>query len=184
MPHHRRTRTSRDRRRGALAGWLGLALLLAQGGLAAEGRIIELSDGSVLVGELMGAGAGQYRIRTPVLGEIELPESAVLAVRSTASAPPQALHAQPGLPDLQGVMAGIQRQMVGDPALMGTIAALQGDPELLTALADPAFTRLILSGNIAALGTDPRFLRLMANPAVQALIGQIGGQIGGQALGR
>lgn len=171
-----------------LAAPLGLCLILAHGGVAAEGRVIELRDGSVLNGELVGAGNGHYRIRTPVLGEIELPESEVVAIRSSASAVPSPVNALSGSPDLQGVMAGIQRQMVGDPTLASAITALQGDPELQAALADPAFTQLILSGNVAALGTDPRFLRLMANPAVQALIGQVGsqfgGQLGGPTLGR
>jgi hypothetical protein len=174
---------SRDRVPGIVAGLLALCLVLVFGPVAAEGRVIELRDGSVLKGELVGAGNGHYRIRTPVLGEIELPESEVVAIRSPGIGSPSPMSALPGAPDLQAVMAGIQRQMVGDPSLAGAIMALQGDPELQAALADPAFSQLILSGNVAALGTDPRFLRLMANPAVQALIGQIGSQVGGQLGG-
>lgn len=155
---------------------LGLCLFFVHAGLRAEERAIELRDGSVLMGELVGAGNGHYRIRTPVLGEIELPESEVLAIRSAAASALGPASAMPGSPDLQGVMAGIQQQMVGDPTLASAITALQSDPELQAALADPAFTQLILSGNVAALGTDPRFLRLMANPAIQAILGQVGGQ--------
>ncbi|MGE5152860.1 MAG: hypothetical protein ACM3ST_02490 [Bdellovibrio bacteriovorus] len=165
--------------------WLaGLLLMLGHGGIAAEGRVIELRDGSVLQGELVGAGGGHYRIRTPVLGEIELPESEVLAIRSAEAAPPAPASTMATPSDLQGVMASIQQQMLGDPALASAITALQSDPELGAALADPAFTQLILSGNLAALGTDPRFLRLMANPAILAILGQIGGQIGGPVGGQ
>jgi hypothetical protein len=170
--------------RATLGVVLGLCLILSQVGLRAEERAIELRDGSVLMGELVGAGNGHYRIRTPVLGEIELPESEVLAIRSAAGSAPSPASAMPGSPDLQAAVAGIQQQIVGDPTLASAITALQSDPELQAALADPAFTQLVLSGNMTALGTDPRFLRLMANPAIQAILGQVGGQVGGQLGGR
>ena len=155
-----------------------LCLLLAQGPGAAEGRlpeerIIELRDGSVLRGEVVGAGGGHYRIRTPALGEIELSDAQVLAIRSAAAPEAGAAAASAGSGDLPGVMSGIQQQLLGDPTLMSAITALQDDPELRAALADPAFTQLILSGNVAALGADPRFLRLMANPAILSLLGQV-----------
>lgn len=166
-----------------LAVLLGLWVSLIQPGSAAEGRVIELRDGSVLMGEVVAAGNGRYRIRTPVLGEVELPESEVLAIRSAAAPAAGPVGPSAGPTDLQGALASIQRQLVGDPLLAGAIVALQSDPELQAALADPAFTQLVLSGNLMALGTDPRFLRLMTNPAIQALLGQVGGQLGGQALG-
>jgi hypothetical protein len=180
-------RISSNRIAAGRAALVGLLLMLGHAGIAAEVRVIELRDGSLLQGELVGAGSGHYRIRTPVLGEIELPESEVLAIRSAAGATPPSASAFTASPDLQGVMASIQQQMLGDPNLASAVTALQGDPELRAALADPAFTQLILSGNLTALGTDPRFLRLMANPAILAILAQIGGQIGaqpgGQALG-
>ena len=179
-----RIAASRARIPTTLAALVGLGLILVHGGLLAEGRVIELRDGSVLMGELVGAGNGHYRIRTSALGEIELPESEVLAIRSASSTATPSVSTSSGSSDLQGVMASIQQQMVGDPTLASAITALQSDPELQAALADPAFTQLVLSGNLTALGTDPRFLRLMANPAIQALLGQIGGQLGGEAMGR
>jgi hypothetical protein len=162
-----------------------LGLLLVQGpSVATGGRAIELRDGSVLMGELVSAGNGHYRIRTPVLGEIELPESDVLAIRSAPASAPDPVAPSLGATDLQGLMSAIQRQIVGDPNLVGAITALQSDPELQAALADPAFTQLILSGNVVALSGDPRFLRLMANPAIQSLLERIGDQPGGQIPGR
>jgi hypothetical protein len=162
-----------------------LCLGLVQGAsVATEGRAIELRDGSVLMGELVSAGNGRYRISTPVLGEIELPESEVLAIRSAPASAPSPVDPSLGATDLQGLMSAIQGQIVGDPTLVGAITALQSDPELQAALADPAFTQLILSGNVVALSSDPRFLRLMANPAIQSLLGRIGGQPGGQLPGR
>lgn len=154
----------------------GLCLTLVATGPRAEGRAFELRDGSVLVGELVGVGNGGYRIRTPMLGEIEVPESNVLAIRPLGEATSASAGSGPHSPDLQGTIAGIQRQIVGDPALMGAVSALQGDPDLQAALADPAFVQLVLTGNLTALSADPRFLRLMSNPAVQAILSQAAGR--------
>jgi hypothetical protein len=165
------------RARTALAmATLGLCLALAAAGPRAEGRAIELRDGSVLIGELVGITNGRYRIRTAMLGEIEVPEADVLAVRPVGESSPTPVGALSGSADLQGTIAGIQRQIAGDPALMGAVSALQSDPELQAALADPAFVQLVLSGNLTALSADPRFLRLMANPAVQAILSQAAGR--------
>lgn len=181
MPLADRRSTGPTRIPRALAAVAAICLFLAQESLfAAEERAIELRDGSVLMGELVSAGNGHYRIRTPVLGEIELPESEILAIRSAPTSAPNLVNPSLGATDLQGLMSAIQGQIVGDPALVGAITALQSDPELQAALADPAFTQLILSGNVMALSGDPRFLRLMANPAIQSLLGRIGGQPGGQ----
>ena len=167
----------RGPRTGATFGIaLGLCLTLFHPGARAEGRAIELRDGSVLIGELVGIGNGHYRIRTPMLGEIEVPESDVLAIRPAAATAPAAGNGAPGSPDLQGTIAGIQQQIAGDPALMSAVSALQSDPELQAALADPAFVQLVMSGNLTALSADPRFLRLMANPAIQAILSQAAGR--------
>ena len=185
MPLAARRSTGPTRIPRALAAVGTLCLGLVQGAsVAAEGRAIELRDGSVLMGELVSAGNGRYRISTPVLGEIELPESEVLAIRSAPASAPSPVDPSLGATDLQGLMSAIQGQIVGDPTLVGAITALQSDPELQAALADPAFTQLILSGNVVALSADPRFLRLMANPAIQSLLGRIGGQPGGPLPGR
>jgi hypothetical protein len=185
MPREAPRSTGPARIPRVLAAVAALCLGLAQeASVATGGRAIELRDGSVLMGELVSAGNGHYRIRTPVLGEIELPESEVLAIRSAPTSAPNPVDPSLGATDLQGLMSAIQGQIVGDPSLAGAITALQSDPELQAALADPAFTQLILSGNLMALSGDPRFLRLMANPAIQSLLGRIGGQPGGQIPGR
>jgi len=177
-----RNPSDRARLPWALAATISLSLV--QPSVAADQRTIELRDGSVLVGELVGADGGRYRIRTPILGEIELSESDVLAIRSGA-APVNGQGAAPsGTTDLRGALSTIQHQIAGDASLAGALTALQGDPEIQSALSDPAFTQLILSGNVAALSADPRFLRIMSNPAIQAILGQVGGQIGGQTIGR
>jgi hypothetical protein len=63
--------------------------------------------------------------------------------------------------------------MFGDPAIMASITALQTDPDLQAALADPDFARRVLAGDIESLRADPRFMRLLEHPAIQAIVGQL-----------
>ena len=151
-------------------------ILLGAASLAADSRI-ELRDGSVLTGELVGVGEGGFRVRSPVLGELEIPESEVLAIRPAD--PGSATRTDSGSAagrGYQSEISGLQEQMVGDPAIMASITALQTDPDLQAALADPDFARRVLAGDIESLRADPRFMRLLKHPAIQAIVGQLSGQ--------
>lgn len=162
---------ARWRPRGRLAGLPWALILVAGLGSATENRI-ELRDGSVISGELIGIEGGVYRVRSRALGEVTVRESEVLAIRPvTAETPVPAPSANTGGPQSSDLMA-IQRQLLANPGIMEAIARLQSDPAVRTALADPQFTRLILSGDLETLRTNPRFQGLMENPAIQAIVGQ------------
>lgn len=139
---------------------------------AAEGRI-ELRDGSVLAGELVGVENGRLRIRTAAMGEVEVDEADVLAIRPGAAGD-AAAGLGTGMFGSAAEIAAIQQQVLGDPAILGAVMALQQDPEIQAALADPELAGLVLSGNLAALQSDPRFLSLISHPAIQALVGRLG----------
>ncbi|MCG6896014.1 MAG: hypothetical protein LJE61_10515 [Thiocapsa sp.] len=139
---------------------------------AGESRI-ELRDGSVLSGELVGVGDGRYRIRSSVIGEVEVKEADVLSIRPTAATAASAAMLGSAPADPGGGIAGVQRRIVGDPEILSSVTALQGDPELHAALSDPELVRLVVSGDLEALRSDPRFLRLMEHPAIQAIVGHL-----------
>jgi hypothetical protein len=180
---------------------LGVSLLGIAGLASSAESRIELRDGTVLYGEVVSASGGAYRVRSGLLGEIQIPESNVVAIRpmgfegsepdtgqsgaaapSTAygMAPPAAASAAPSAAtsgsDHQGELAAIQQQLVGDPDTLKAIMTLQNDPEIRAALADPAFAQLILSGNVEALSADPRFQRLMEHPGIKGIVGRTTGQ--------
>ncbi|MBK1717380.1 hypothetical protein [Thiocystis violacea] len=133
---------------------------------AGESRV-ELTDGSVISGELLSIDGGRYRLRSATLGEVILPESSIRALR------PGAESSDPGAPDRRAdEIADIQKRLVQDPGLMDGITALQNDPEIQAVLADPELTRLILAGDIERLRADPRIQRLMSHPALRAMVGR------------
>lgn len=152
-----------------------LAGMLVAAGASADSRI-ELRDGSVLRGELIGVDEGGYRVRTETLGVINVPEAEVRSIRpNAAQESPLASPPDPAAGDYRPEISGIQQQMLGDPGIMSAIGELQNDPELKAALADPELARLVLSGDLARLRSDPRFQRLLEHPAIQAIVGQMTG---------
>lgn len=160
---------------------LGTWLIAIAGSATADESRIELQDGTVLHGEVISAGGGIYRIRSPSLGEIQVRESDLVAIRplgaegGQSTAAPRGAVGAAGGQDHQAELAGIQQRLLGDPGTLQAIMSLQNDPEIRAALADPAFAQLILSGNVEALSADPRFQRLMEHPEIKGILGRVQG---------
>jgi len=141
----------------------GLSLAVALGcraALAGPSRV-ELKDGSILTGDLVGYSGGIYTLRSPTLGEVRLDESKVLSVRPGAPADPAGVDASGGLGglqaalDLAGQVQATQQRLISDPAVVGMIVALQNDPAIRAVLSDPAFLSLMTSGNLQAIQGSP-----------------------------
>jgi hypothetical protein len=146
---------------------IGLGLVGAAA--AGEASRIELRDGSVISGEVVGFADGRYLVESPALGRVTIDQTQILSLQPGGAAA--------GLNDGYGAqISDLQQQMMGNAEIMGMITALQSDPQLQAALADPEFMQLVNSGNLSALQSNPRFKALMSSPALRALQGQITGQ--------
>lgn len=143
-----------------------LMVLFALVGLAsAAASQIELVDGTKINGELVSVSNGRYVIRSPALGEIELPASSIRSIMPSGEKPSAGA---------QGVdFQNIQQQIVSSPELMQLVTAMMSDPEIQSTLKDPEFMQLIMSGDLDTLKNDPRILRLMNNPSMQAILGKM-----------
>ena len=64
----------------ALCGLFLAAVLATPAALAGPSQV-ELTDGSVLTGDLVGYADGRYTLRSPTLGDVSLEESKVRSVR-------------------------------------------------------------------------------------------------------
>ncbi len=155
------------------AAALILILPLFQPGSAQAGESrVELTDGSVIAGELMAIEGGRYRIRSAALGEVTIPESRIRSLQPLAGS--SASTATSAAPTHTAEIADIQKRLALDPGLMEQITTLQNDPEIQSSLSDPELSGMILSGDIERLRADPRFQRLMSHPSIQAIMRQVG----------
>lgn len=130
----------------------------------------ELTDGSVVIGELLGVTDGGFRVRSATLGDLTIDASRVRVMRQGRLAPDPEPAPSPGTGPATGQLEAMQRQMVGNPEIMALIMQLRDDPQTAKALWDPAFLNAVSGGNLATLQEDPRIQELMNNPIVRSLI--------------
>lgn len=137
------------------------AALLIQAAWAGEVRTIELTDGSVVTGEVLSLSNGVYTIRTGSLGTFTVNESAVRTIRQQgASGASPASNAQ-----AENIQS-LEKRFLNDKEIMSLIESLQSDADFQRALQDPEITRAVNSGDVAALSANPEFIKLLQKSAV------------------
>jgi len=161
-------------------------------------REVELIDGSVLRAHVLSMDGKTYRVRSETLGEFEIPEYRVKAIRTpqgqsesaqsrtTATPLPQAQgETEPTVPTPNPIpfsspattlpSAGdLQQALTQDPAAMSKVLSLQNDPLVQDILGDEHLMQEIHSGNLGALLNDPKIRALMSHPTVRDLGSQYG----------
>ena len=136
---------------------LALAVTAAKAN-AAETRDIELTDGSVITGEVVSLSGGIFTIRSATLGTLRIEASKVRIIRLQGSAAPG---------DAGGQVKSLEDKMLGDSEIMETIRSLQNDPDLQQILQDPEIMKAVQTGDFSALMSNPKFMKLLNNQAVQ-----------------
>jgi len=127
---------------------------------AAEIKEIELTDGSVITGEVLSLSSGVYTIRTSSLGTLKLDEVKVRTIR------PQSTSSSRQSSQTSDVKS-LQDKMMSDQEVMSMIQSLKDDPQFLKILEDPEIMNAVSSGDTAALMANPKFLQLLHNPTVR-----------------
>jgi hypothetical protein len=125
---------------------------------AAETREIELTDGSVITGEVVSLSGGIYTVRSATLGTLRIEESKVRVIRLQGPAAPSGVGGQ---------VKSLENKMLGDSEIMDAIRALQNDPDLQKILQDPEIMKAVQTGNIDALMRNPGFMKLLNKQVVQ-----------------
>jgi hypothetical protein len=142
-----------------------LLLLLLSSGIASAGetREIDLTDGSVITGEVLSLANGIYTIRTESLGTLSVSEARIRSIRSRGSVEPAA--SRPSTRDI----SSLTEKMLSNDQIMGIIQSLKDDPDFQKALEDPAIVNAVKSGDASALMANPEFLKLLNNAKVKEI---------------
>jgi len=135
-----------------------LALAAANVVNAAETREIELTDGSVITGEVVSLSGGIYTVRSATLGTLRIEASKVRVIRLQGSAAPRGVGGQ---------TKSLEDKMLGDSEIMDTIRALQNDPDFQMILQDPEIIKAVQTGDIDSVLRNPAFMKLLNKQAVQ-----------------
>ena len=161
-------------------------------------REVELIDGSVIRAQVLSMDGKTYRLRSETLGEVNIPEYRVKAIRmpETKSEAFQqhntATSTQQFQPETEPVITNtnptppnspptvipsagdLQQAFSQDPAVMSKILSLQDDPLMQDILGDEHLMQAVHSGNLGELINDPKIRALMSHPTVRDLGSQYG----------
>lgn len=132
---------------------------------AAETREIELTDGSVITGEVVSLSRGVYTVRSATLGTIKIEESKVRIIRSKGSTG--------NAGDNEGQVKSLQDKMMSDGEIINMVRSLQNDPDVQKILRDPEIMKAVQAGDISALMANPEFMKLLNKQAVQDIKNKI-----------
>ena len=123
---------------------------------AGEIKEIELTDGSVIYGEIVSFSGGTFTLRSESFGTMKIEESKIRAIRSKGPV-------GGGRDQIQQ----LQQRMMSDEEVVEMILSLQNDPDVQKILQDPEIMKAVNSGDINALLSNPKFMKLLENPTIQ-----------------
>ena len=146
---------------------------------AGEISEIELTDGSVLYGEIISFMNGTYTVKSGSMGTVKIDESKVRLIRLNSHGSVKGKSSGSSNTSLSKEAQDLQHVMLSDEHLLNAVLSLQNDPEIQEILNDPAIVNAVNSGNIDALLSNPKFMQLLGNPKIQAITKEVVEQIPG-----
>ncbi len=168
---------------------LSLILILGNPAYAETQKTITLKDGTVIKGEVVGFGNGQYTIKTKNLGELSVDDSNIVSINVTNSAASSlsgsnssllsgfgglsALGGAGGNSEFESQIQQLQGSILSNPQFMDQIQTLLSDPEIAALLADQELMSDLLSYDPSRLEGNAKVQKLMQNPKLKQLMNQI-----------
>jgi hypothetical protein len=153
----------------------------ASAGWGQEKRVITLSDGTRISGQIVSYSSGLYTVRTENLGEFKIEDSSVVSISSGSTAPAKETPAAGGL---QADISQVQTAIMSNPEMMQDIEKLLADPDIMNLLADKNFINDIMSQDPARIQANPKTRQFMNNPAIKEMMETMIKQMGPDAFGR
>ena len=154
---------------------LSLFLGLSTMAYCGQSSRIELTDGSVINGDVVSLDNGTYTLNAGSLGEIKVDASKIRKIElkaenNSAPAAPAAENASmPSSDEVKAKMAGYQNTIMNDPETVKTMTELAQDPQFQALLNDPQVMDAVKSGNVQALMANPKVMNLMNNSKVKEI---------------
>ncbi len=138
-------------------------------GYCAQESRVELSDGSVINGQIVSYANGVYVLDTPAFGVIKVEAAKVARIESagySSSVTPVSPSVTSGNFSKSEVSAYSQKWM-SNPASAAVITNLASDPSIRELVEDPEVQAAIKSGDIQSLMKNEKFMSIVNNPNMQ-----------------
>jgi len=146
---------------------------------------IELTDGSIINGEIVSFANGIYVINTASFGEVQVESTNVYKIESAdyplagdypSADMPFAPTAQLGFPAVPTGQSGtptqprinsLTRELMSDPESAAIVTTLASDPRIQEMAKDPDVQNAAKSGDIQALMKNEKFMEIVNDPRIQ-----------------
>ena len=130
---------------------------------------IELTDGSVIYGEILSVDSGVYTIRSSTMGVLKIDQSKIRGIRFGSYGADKESSADLPKEGAPSELQAIQKSLLGNEEVLSIILSLQEDPEFQKILNDPSVMDAVLSGDIQSLMANPKFLQILNHPKIKAI---------------
>ena len=128
---------------------------------------MELTDGSVICGEIVSSKGGIYTLKSSTLGTVRIEESNIRAIRFKAPAKTNGKEQGLNHTSAEAQVQLLKQLMMGDQELIRMILSLLNDPDVQGILEDPSIIQAVNGGAIEALTSNPKFMKLLKTPTIQ-----------------
>jgi len=136
---------------------------------------IELSDGTVINGEIVSFANGVYTIRTLALGEIKVGALRVSKIeslnRSLTNTPDASVASPSNLTPSQ--IDSYKQRLLDNPESAAIVTGLSTDPQIQELAKDPQIADAAKAGDIQALMKNKKFMSIVNDSRIQEEIKKI-----------
>jgi hypothetical protein len=147
---------------------LGLSLA-AYGG---QNSKIELTDGSVIEGEVVSLDNGTYTLNTDSIGKVKV-EAAKIHKITTSEGSDSPDASFPSTETIKMEVNRIGPKIAGNPEMTKDVSGLLSDPQFMEVMKDPEVINAARSQDIKTLMANPKFRELINNPKIKELSGKL-----------
>ncbi len=128
---------------------------------------IELTDGTVIYGELVSVRKGCWTVNSDTLGIIKLDPAKIKQISSSEDT--KETESQETPDSTRDQVSKITNEIQADSELMRAIGSLRDDPEVKKVLEDPVLMKAIRANDISYLLSNPKFLALLQDPRIREI---------------
>jgi len=148
-----------------------LLLMLTLTAYCGEQSRIQLTDGSVINGEIISYLNGVYTIQTVGLGKIKVAATKVSKIETSLSSSSISSDSASQIGNLSPSQVDSYRQTImSNPDNAAVITGLASDPQIQELVQDPEIIAAAKSGDVQALMKNQKFLNIINNPKMQEAV--------------
>lgn len=155
---------------------LSLIILNSSPLWAQETKIITLTDGSTIKGQVIEFEDNIYTIETTHMGEIEVDDADIVSISNKPQLQNTSNETSPSTDQAQikNQVQQMQGQILSDPAMMSDIEELMKDDNIRALLSDPSFIKDVMSYDPEKIKNNANTDDLLNNPEIKALMEKMG----------